>query len=216
MRPRSKSMSDVRADSIQTHHTLHSNNNKHEHTQISAQLSLPVEVSDTDKVLTSEDMTLKHVMPMDVTTDAARWLRRQLRTLRTHIPSLFRYPLLGDKFVRRIIIEVQVNGNFVRRNARALFDTGCPINLMSRTMASTIGVVYPALMGEPILNTLGVDKFRSLGRIEGRWAPRNRHFNPKHYDAEWEISDKPEWYDVIIGCKTIIENKLIKLSPELG
>lgn len=211
MRPRSKSMSDLRADSLQTHHTLHLNNNKHEHTQVSAQLILPVEISDTDKVITSRDMTPKHV-----TTVIARWLHRRSRTLRTHIPSLFRYPLRGDKFIRSITIEVQVNGSFVCRNARALFDTGCPLNLMSRTMASIIGVVYPARMGEPILNTLGIDKFRSLGRIEGRWASCNQSFDPKFYDAEWEISDKPEEYDVIIGRDTIIVNKLIKLSPELG
>jgi hypothetical protein len=214
MRLRSKSLSDLRADSPQPHHTLHSNNNKHE--QASAQLILPVEVSDTDKVIMSKDMTPKHVMPMDVTKERARWLRRQLRTFRTHIPSLFRYPLHGDKFIRKIFIEVPCDDGFVCRHAMALFDTGCSKNLMSRTMASRIDVVYLARTGEPIMNTLGMDKFRSLGRINRRWASYSQRFDPKFYDAEWEVSDKTEDYDVIIGCDTMTENKLIKISPKLG
>ena len=103
-----------------------------------------------------------------------------------------------------------------RHAARALFDTGCPKNLMSRSMASRVNVNYPAHEGEPIINTLGKDKFRSLGQIEGRWSCIKSDFEPKFYPAVWEVSDKDEMYDVIIGRDTIIENRLFEVSVKLG
>ena len=55
-----------------------------------------------------------------------------------------------------------------------------------------------------IINTLGMGKFRSLGRIERRWS-----FEPKFYQGVWEVSDKNETYDVIIGWDTMVELKLL-------
>jgi hypothetical protein len=217
MKPRSKSMPDLRADSLRSRHTLHLNHNKHQHTQVSTQLIPPLEICDLNKVMISKSTTPKHVMPMDVRKNRAQWLRRQFRTLRTHISLQFRYPLRQDDFVRYIIIEVPDSGSFVRRRARALFDTGCSKNLMSRTMAITVrAAAYLTRTGEPIMNTLGKDKFRSLGRVDRRWASINQHLDTKFYDAEWEVSDKPEDYDVIIGRDTMTENNLIKLCSILG
>jgi hypothetical protein len=148
----------------------------------------------------------------------AYWILRWSRKLRSHISPRFRRLYKGEDCVWTIKIEVLVNDGLVcrteLRTVRALFDTGCRKNLMSRKMASTINVNYSALEGEPILNTLGVDKFRSLGQIERRWSCDNRRFKPKFYEAVWEVSDKDEMCDVIIGRDTIIENRLFKvMSP---
>jgi hypothetical protein len=154
---------------------------------------------------------------MDVTENRVQWLRRLLRTLRIHIFWQFRYPLPRDNFVRHIIIEVSDSYGSGFRHVRALFDTGCSKNLISRNVADIVGAAaYLTRIGVPIMNTLGKDKFSSLGRINRRWASVNPRFDIKFYNAEWEVSDKAEVYDVIIGRDTMIENKFIKLCSILG
>jgi len=141
---------------------------------------------------------------------------RRLRTLRSRVFPKFRYPSKGEKKVLSIYVEVQVGGECQRRVARALFDPGCGKNLMSRGMASKLNIHYPDRFGKPILNTIGMDEFRSLGQIEGRWSCNNARFEPRFYDAVWEVSDTHVIYDIIIGNDTITENRFLKWSEELG
>lgn len=194
------------AESLQPHQTLPlsidgQNKDNHNYVNIITQPTPKAESSDKNKIM----------MPR-----RAHWLRRHYTTLRNRIRPRFQFLSPGDNCVRRIYIEVLVNDQFVCRPVMALFDTGCPRNLVSRTMASTLGVESLAFEGRPILDTLGTDKFRTLGQVERRWACDHSGFAPKFYDGVWEVSDKLEPYDVIIGLETMIANKLFKLSPALS
>lgn len=168
----------------------------------------------------SEDIPPTGMTSKENKTARVYWMLRWLRKLRSHMSPRFRRLRDNERCIWTINIEFPVNDGSIRRTelraARALFDTGCRKNLMSRAMASKINVNYSAHEGEPIIYTLGKDEFRSLGQIERRWSCTKSGFEPKFYSAVWEVSDKDEMYDVIVGRDTIIENRLFEVSVELG
>jgi hypothetical protein len=120
-----------------------------------------------------------------------------------------------DDLLRIIIIEILVDGYPKRRAAMALIDTGCPIDLMSGSLATEFGIKFSTWKGEIVLDTLGKGTFKSVGKVSGRWAA-GKHFDPKFYDGTWHVSENVESWDVIIGRNTIKKYGLFKVKRELA
>ena len=103
--------------------------------------------------------------------------------------------------------------------ARAQFDTGNPINLISPDFVAKCGQIFEPSEGETILETAGNGQFISTGTITGRWTCKARHgpphFDPKFMDAEFEVSKHTERFDVVIGSDTISKERLMVLAPSL-
>jgi hypothetical protein len=182
--------------------SLRSNDDIQHDTQISTQTLLSTELSTTKP---NRKTTTKRQI-------RGSWLHQKLRAVHYNPFQIFRYPLTDDRMCYTIDIEVLVGDGHFLYSAIAVVDTGCPRNLMCRTLASELGNKFLASRGDDILHTLGTDNFRSLGKRIHRWRFQA---GQKFYEGVWEISDKEEEFEVIIGRDTMIHNKLLKLSPDL-
>jgi len=129
-----------------------------------------------------------------------------------------------DNLQRPILVEIMVDGRPILRNGIALIDPHCPVNLMSRHFAELFGETFGSAKGKQILNGLGGGEFRSVGTLSGRWFCRetkkyhNRKvsFDPKYLEAEWEVSESVERFDVIIGQETIRGYDLLEAKNEIA
>jgi hypothetical protein len=158
---------------------------------------------------------------MDTRHDAP-WLHRLLIWIYTHIFSGYQRLSVDDELKRFVDIEIMVNGRPVCYRAVAIFDTGCPHNLISRDLAARFGATFSSVPGKPLLDTLGNGTFNSVGQITGRWACKQYTyksrlgFKAKYYDGDWYVSETDEPWDVIIGLNTIKAYGLFKINRELA
>ncbi|KAF2655456.1 hypothetical protein K491DRAFT_428844 [Lophiostoma macrostomum CBS 122681] len=143
--------------------------------------------------------------------------RLLLRILQLHHGST------DDSFLRSVVVEVVYNGSPVRRTALALFDTGSPTTLMSRTLAESLGLTFSSENGRVLLNGLGGGQFVSVGKIHGRWtcsknSPTSRFSSePRHYNGVWEVSGRyDDGFDVIFGRDTIVTHRLLEVKRKLA
>jgi hypothetical protein len=156
------------------------------------------------------------------TRDNTPWLSRLLNWIYTYIFSGYQRLSPNDELQRYVDVEVMVNDRPVCSRAVAIFDTGCPHNLMSRELAARFGATFSSVPGKPILDTLSNGTFNSVGQITGRWACNQRacksrlDFKPKYYDDDWYVSETNEQWDVIIGLNTIKRYGLLKIKRELA
>lgn len=124
-----------------------------------------------------------------------------------------KYPVLWD-----VSIEIPSNSRYVRRNAAALIDTGCPIDLMSRDFAQMLGDPFENFedADNVTLETLAGTEFSSIGRVAGRWCcfdkPFSSWFNlpQKYMDSVWYVCKVPAGFDIIIGSETINKYRLLE------
>jgi hypothetical protein len=107
-------------------------------------------------------------------------------------------------------------------HACAIFDTGCPSNLMSTEFADRAAHNLKKKYGEGSLIGLGGGTFNSIGVVEGRFHIGENKFttmggrlvdDPKMYAASFEVSDRTQRFDVIIGSKTISQYQLLVWNP---
>lgn len=160
------------------------------------------------------------MVPKDMTQTKARELQERVQKTCTSIYPRMRYPRGEDEYGKKIYIESVADGCNYYIHAIALIDTGCRINIMSRSMAEHVGAVLPAHTDTPSLFTLGSSEFKSVGCIDRRWIPARLGFGKGFYTADWEVAEGPnkvlDCYDVVIGTKTQAEYGLVKLSSILG
>ncbi|KAF2186250.1 hypothetical protein K469DRAFT_148412 [Zopfia rhizophila CBS 207.26] len=125
-----------------------------------------------------------------------------------------------DDWVRTISVAFVVDGEEILRHGRAKFDTGNPKNLISPAFAAKFGFVFESGDGDAVLELPGNGRYISIAKVVGRWtgrqnASRDRRFffDPRFMDAEFEVSNRTERFDVVIGYETIAKEKLIIWSP---
>lgn len=129
-----------------------------------------------------------------------------------------------DDWVKTVsIIFEDRSGKEILRHAKAKFDTGNPKNLISPAFAAKFGLSFESRNGEVILELPGDGQFVSNGRITGRWCSmintshdRHLYFDPKFMDADFEVSNSPERFDIVIGADTIKSERLLKWGPALA
>lgn len=129
-----------------------------------------------------------------------------------------------DDWVKTIsIIFPDNSGNEVLRYAKAKFDTGNPKNLISPTFAASFGIILEHHNPKVILDLPGNGQFVSIGKITGRWCSKTNathdryfRFDPRFMDAEFEVSNSAERFDVVIGADTIKLEKLLEWGPALA
>jgi hypothetical protein len=129
-----------------------------------------------------------------------------------------------DDWVKTISIIFQdTSGKEVLRYAKAKFDTGNPKNLISPTFAARFGLIFEPHNAKVILDLPGNGQFVSIGKIAGRWcskinAAHDRYFrfDPKFMDAEFEVSNSAERFDIVIGADTIKLERLLEWGPALA
>ena len=129
----------------------------------------------------------------------------------------------GDSpFDRTIqIIFKDEQGNEILRHARAKFDTGNPENLISSAFLSKFGSLIPIKRNKRVILELpGGGKYTSVGRLSGRWTCKLNdpplHFDAKFMDAEFEVSNSAERFDVVIGSNTIQKEHLLEVRHGLA
>jgi hypothetical protein len=103
---------------------------------------------------------------------------------------------------------------------RATFDTACPYNIMSRKFAERCGLVFNDKDAKPGASALGNNKWWYVAKRTGRWVSEEPEHNTtktgqtvmfpaKFMRAEFLVSQNyDEAYDVIIGLRTMRENKI--------
>lgn len=97
------------------------------------------------------------------------------------------------------------------RTVRAIFDTGCRRNLISRRTADALGFVVRENEKKVKIRGLGGGEITSEGTLEGRWVLECNSctiFGYKIRDmmtfahASFEVCSE-DWFEVIIGLRTI-------------
>jgi len=124
-----------------------------------------------------------------------------------------------DRTIQVIFKDEQ--GNEILRHARARFDTGNPENLISPAFVSQFGSLIPIERNERVILDLpGGAKYTSAGRLAGRWTCKLNdppfHFDAKFMDAEFEVSNSAERFDVVIGSNTIQKEHLLEVRHGLA
>jgi len=159
------------------------------------------------------------------------WLHQQLYTFlhevfnwfHDHIYPGYTFPTPEGSMACMIHCEIMDEGRVRQSSAKALIDTGNPLNLMSRTLAHNLGVTFSAMKGDPVLVTPGNNIIRSVGQIRLRWTTNNVpsnsrfSFHPKYYDDVFEVLEEhDESFDMIIGSETILKRRFAKWNLPLG
>ena len=127
-----------------------------------------------------------------------------------------------DPFVRTIqVIFKDERGEEILRHARAKFDTGNPENLISPAFVAQFGTLVPDAHNERVILDLpGGSKYVSIARLAGRWTCKlsdsRFRFDPKFMDAEFEVSNSTERFDVVIGSNTLQKEHIMKLRRDLA
>ncbi|KAF2192332.1 hypothetical protein K469DRAFT_694455 [Zopfia rhizophila CBS 207.26] len=125
-------------------------------------------------------------------------------------------PILQEDFHRTIQLVSDVNGHKQLHFGRALFDTGMPINIISRNVAASCGHIFSNDNARPVLKLLE-GTFHSVGKVTLRWCcDTNERKNPrlffdqKFLEAEFYVSKEDVLVDVIIGRETILTERLLE------
>ena len=160
-----------------------------------------------------------------------RWLHRHLfyflfeaiDWFHDHIYPGYTFPSPEGSMACMVHCEVMADDRINRSYAKALIDTGNPLNLMSRTLASRLGIKFSAVKGDPVLITPGNDTIRSVGKVRLRWTtnniPPNSRFSfyPKYYEDVFYVLEKDEeCFEMIIGSDTILKHRFAKWKLPLG
>lgn len=113
-----------------------------------------------------------------------------------------------------------VGNEEIIRLARAKFDTGNPYDIISRNFVEKIGIPINFFLEGPkkILELPGGNSFTAIGTIVGRWTGKHtsshgHSFDPKFLDGEFFVSEAHERFDIIIGSRTITNERLLTYSP---
>ncbi|KAF2475308.1 uncharacterized protein BDR25DRAFT_340116 [Lindgomyces ingoldianus] len=133
----------------------------------------------------------------------------------------------GEGIVRNILVAYETDEKReALRYAIALFDTGCPDNLISRRVAAMLGFQCETQDTRDIdLVSVTGERYLSLGVLKGRWAFSNNISevgNPhirktsKYMNAIFHVSsNENDPFDVIIGFNTIKDQRLLLLGEKL-
>ncbi|KAF2475309.1 uncharacterized protein BDR25DRAFT_340117 [Lindgomyces ingoldianus] len=129
-----------------------------------------------------------------------------------------------EDFVRTImiafVVDKQGSKEEVLRYARAKFDTGNPINLISPKFVRSFGIEIDHGEEQVKLTLPGNGKFKSIATLPGRWCAegsgRTFYFDPRFYNDKFEVSNVDERFDVVIGYETITREGLMTVKPALG
>jgi hypothetical protein len=130
----------------------------------------------------------------------------------------------NDEWVLTVSVIFQdANGQEILRHARAKVDTGNPKNLISPAFTAQFGFAFDAANERVILELPGGGLYVSTAKLAGRWSckvnsSRNSpfKFDPKFMDAEFEVSNTDERFDVVIGSDTISEERLLEWGPGIA
>jgi len=113
-----------------------------------------------------------------------------------------------------------VGNEEIIRLARAKFDTGNPYDIISRNFVEKIGIPIDFFLAGPkkILELPDGNSFTAIGTIVGRWTGKHafshgHSFDPKFLDGEFFVSEAHERFDIIIGSRTIANERLLTYSP---
>jgi hypothetical protein len=127
-----------------------------------------------------------------------------------------------DPFVKTILVAFKdERGNEILRHARAKFDTGNPKNLVSPDFVKQFGSLVLDESGKRVILDLpGGGRYISIARLAGRWTCRisdsQFRFDPKFMDAEFEVSDTSERFDVVIGSDTLEEEHIVTFRRDFA
>jgi hypothetical protein len=130
-----------------------------------------------------------------------------------------------NPFIKTIQIAItRPDGGEELVHARAILDTQCPYNLMSRDIANLAKLKFDQERKTPELRGLGGGEFISAGTAHGRFRFVGLHhtlqgdplkYEPKFYATDFKVSEHVEHFDVLIGVKTIRQYDLVKLDSDL-
>lgn len=131
-----------------------------------------------------------------------------------------------DEFIKTTEITILLrDGSEKLIHARAIFDTACPYNLMSSSIANLVGLEFDEEKKTPELTGLGGGQFVATGEAHARFRIMPRHrtiqgdplkYHPRFYKARFMVSERIEDFDILIGKATIREYGLVKLTDGLG
>lgn len=135
-------------------------------------------------------------------------------------------PLNHENFTRTIEIVLKINGNEVKRNARALFDAGCQENLVAREfLENQFHVSLGSSVGGLTFTMADGRDLETICSITGRWAatasgldrtmPNQKlYFDTKFYEDSFYIPEREGLpFDVVIGLGTIMGSDLLRCRP---
>lgn len=116
-----------------------------------------------------------------------------------------------------------VDDREVKRYAKAIYDTGNPINLISPSfIQNTFGLEISSTKPEIILETPGGGVLYSTGTVQGRWCPASNRgpdgvfADDKFVHTVFEVCKEDQRFDVVIGYNTIQQEGLLTWRRDLG
>lgn len=128
--------------------------------------------------------------------------------------------VIDANYIATIEFACVVGGEEIIRLARAKLDTGNPYDIISRNFVEKIGIPIDFFLEGPkkILELPSGNSFTAIGTIVGRWTGKHtsshcHSFDPKFLDGEFFVSEAHERFDIIIGSRTIANERLLTYSP---
>ena len=148
-----------------------------------------------------------------IASRTANWLRRVFHPHR----SRYHDPL-SDHFTFRILTEYLGHSQTSYGSAIALLDTGCPYNIISKSVVEELGCTLLPVTDTSSFNTFKGEIVEFVGKVTIRWgcttAPHSSpfSFNPRYYKSVFYVvdTDVKEPYEIIIGSKTIRDEGLLQ------
>ena len=148
-----------------------------------------------------------------IASRTANWFRRVFHPRRYHDP-------LSENFTFHILTEYLGRSQVSYGSAIALVDTGCPYNIISKSVVEELGCTLLPVTDTSSFNTFKGEVVEFVGKVTIRWgcttAPYHSYFsfNPRYYKSVFYVvdTDVKEPYEIIIGSKTIRDEGLLRLK----
>lgn len=109
------------------------------------------------------------------------------------------------------------------RYAKVKFDTGNPVNLISEEFLLKFNrVLFEQRTARHILSHPGGGRTISIGTVQGRWTADEPwqwdgwNFGTRLYDAEFEVCQGPQEFEIIFGSEMLSKYKLVSLDVPFG